>query len=169
MRPRRTRRARISTAARYVRSFSPPRVLGTDAATEGYYPFDDVTALGADASDRGRGLVVSELTSASDDCHGVAPSAARCGSEARSPFEACDDGNNADGDGCSAACTLELPCDGDVGPDGQNTSSQRTSAPGRARETTAAPGEGSSCGSTTRGRTPGSPSSVALRGARGSG
>ena len=110
---------RISTAARYVRSFSPPRVLGTDAATEGYYPFDDVTALGADASDRGRGLVVSELTSASDDCHGVAPSAARCGDGARSPFEACDDGNNEDGDGCSAACSLELPCDGDVGPDGQ--------------------------------------------------
>jgi cysteine-rich repeat protein len=52
----------------------------------------------------------------------------RCGDTVLDPGESCDDGNNRDGDGCSAACRFEMRCgDGRVGPgevcdDGNNRS-----------------------------------------------
>ncbi|MDX2166992.1 MAG: hypothetical protein SF182_08015 [Deltaproteobacteria bacterium] len=41
----------------------------------------------------------------------------RCGNSATEPPETCDDGNQLDGDGCSAVCQLEAPLPGDANGD----------------------------------------------------
>lgn len=110
---------RFSTALRYRNRFLPPRTLGAEEDTQAWYRFDDASALGADWSERGRGLAFSNARFEPDDCHGIGPGAVVCGDGVRSRFEECDDGNATDGDGCSSSCFLELPCAGELGPDAQ--------------------------------------------------
>jgi cysteine-rich repeat protein len=46
--------------------------------------------------------------------HPDCPVASFCGDGVQNPNEACDDGNNNDGDGCSAVCTIESYCGDDI-------------------------------------------------------
>ncbi|MCE9574900.1 MAG: hypothetical protein K8W52_17250 [Deltaproteobacteria bacterium] len=48
---------------------------------------------------------------------GIVPTAPVCGDHVVTGGEACDDGNAAPGDGCSATCTIEVPADPDPPPD----------------------------------------------------
>ena len=109
---------RVSSIARYNASFAPPLALGTDADTIAWYPFDDdVPGTVVDQSGNGRTLTIPASTLAPDACRD-APTAGACGDGERASWEACDDGNLDEGDGCDARCKLEVECPGELGPGG---------------------------------------------------
>lgn len=104
---------RFSNSARYTRPFLPSRTLGTDGSTIAYYPLNGGAGTTLrDASTPARDIVISGSWRP-DNCLGAA-SSYRCGDGTRAGWEACDDGNTTDGDGCSAQCQVEVDCSGGV-------------------------------------------------------
>jgi len=99
---------RFSNVVRYDSLFTPARRLEPDANTMGLWHFDEGSGTAAkDASANGRDLSV--LTGAGwkeDECYGVAPDATRCGDGKKAAWEACDDGDADNQDGCMDTCTI---------------------------------------------------------------
>jgi cysteine-rich repeat protein len=109
---------RISSVARYNATFGPPRRLTADADTIALYAFDtDTTGTVRDLGGGDRDLTLSATVLAPETCRD-APSASVCGDGERASWEACDDGNLDEGDGCDARCKIEVECPGELGPGG---------------------------------------------------
>ncbi|HSN84375.1 MAG TPA: DUF4215 domain-containing protein, partial [Polyangiales bacterium] len=91
-------------------------LLGGDGCTSGCVV--EVCGDGV-VNDGGRETCEPPGTALCDDtCQARTP---LCGDGYRTPPEACDDGNVLDGDGCTAACDLEVCGDGVVNDDGAET------------------------------------------------
>lgn len=120
--------ARISTVVRYGGAFVPPGALETDGQTLNLWPVntgagsvaEDLSATGQDGVVYGAQWVdggpaggccvpdCADKECGDDGCGGscgLCPP--ECGNGVRESGEPCDDGNEVDGDGCSAECLLE--------------------------------------------------------------
>jgi len=101
----------------------PVRRFSDDEHTVNLWHFDEQDGmLATDASSNGYDLTLhGEADWGLDDCYGTSPDAAVCGDGQQAVWEECDDGNNEDGDGCSAECTVgcQPQCDNkECGDDG---------------------------------------------------
>jgi cysteine-rich repeat protein len=107
---------RISTAV-YPGSFTPQRRMTAQASTIGLWRFDGPANQTVPDAAGSRNLSLSNTGRAADTCFDR-PGSYLCGDSARAPWERCDDGNVASGDGCSSTCQRE--CGADLtGPAGE--------------------------------------------------
>jgi cysteine-rich repeat protein len=104
---------RVTLATRYTSPFLPPRFLPEpDGAVVAQYPLNEREGdVARDASDTNGTIRVTDRRHESDTCFGASSTAYVCGDGVRAPWEACDDGNNVSGDGCSEDCQIERGCD----------------------------------------------------------
>lgn len=101
---------RLSNNVRYGARFNPPRSMSSDGNTIALYRFDE--GVGATLRDAvtGSTTVLTGGAFTASSCLGVSPEAYDCGDGVLAPWEQCDDGDGATGDGCSPECRIESRC-----------------------------------------------------------
>ena len=113
---------RISSVARYVEDFPPPRRHVADGDTVAIWHFDEGSGFKVyDVSANAFKGTAMGMQWEADDCYGSLVGSAVCGDGTKALWEECDDGNMEDGDGCSGGClvTCVPDCNGKVcGKDG---------------------------------------------------
>jgi len=111
---------RISARAVYADRFTPtPRLPDGERNVRVHYRFDQTAGALITEGATGRDLSVVGLGFEDGVCF-ADDDVLECGDGERAPWEWCDDGGTADGDGCSASCVTEIDCGTGVsGPQGQ--------------------------------------------------
>ena len=100
---------RLSKEVRYTTDFTPPRRFEVDAKTVALWHLDE--GNGTSATDATAAKAALKLHAGAgwhaDACYGQVAEGAACGDGTKALWEACDDGDSDDGDGCNAVCEAE--------------------------------------------------------------
>ena len=107
---------RVSKSAKYNGAFNPPLQYGEEPDTLLFVPFTNSSA-GEITEEGPFGLDIQPIgASALGENGPFCPTPSVCGNDITELGETCDDGNTADGDGCSSACVETFQCPKDCDP-----------------------------------------------------